>query len=341
MSKKITVGIFPNDKQIKSIKTHNVEPHNQSLMLDIWNQVSQKLKNKGYTFDYKYISNYDYNHSIKDIEKNRFDIIIGDFSPSNYYKKNVEFTNIIATTTPIIVYDPDDNHMNILRYIRYLITIWIKPLIILIILSIILSLLYYKGDKKRGFVKSLYYTIAGLFGQTGGILSATSINKNYSIITAILLFFVIYFFSVFITASTTAKSVNYFKKSYKINRTIQNMRILTHSGNNVLELKRNNAVPVLLPNNEKDINNYYLDNKKRLKLDGFIILPLNKIIEKTQKEHLNISELIMNYYHIAFPVNNKKKKLLMDINEEINILRNNRDLYNICNIWCNKEYTMC
>ena len=134
--------------------------------------------------------------------------------------KKVNFTYSFATIIPRIIYDPDTTKTNTIKYFNYLLKIWAKPFIYLIILAIIVGIIinisHYKKNK-NGFVQSVYHSIAGFFGQTGGILSDgdTNINNIFKILATIMCFFIIYIFTIYIQSSTTAQSVFFFNKSNK------------------------------------------------------------------------------------------------------------------------------
>ena len=87
-------------------------------------------------------------------------------------------------------------------------------MILLISLGIILGLLLYRFDKKRGYRRSILTAIASLFGEAGflserwGPDNKTFKKLHIRALPMILLIFVIsYFFSMGMQAYTTAKAV--------------------------------------------------------------------------------------------------------------------------------------
>lgn len=249
-------------------------------------------------------------------------------------------------TYPIIVYSPEDKKIELVKYFKYLFTIWYIPIIILLCLASFCGLIEYFSKQKSpvkgdiSILTSIYYVIAGFLGQSGGILSITKLNKIQNVIVGIIIFLIIYFFGVYITASTTAKSVSYLEKDYKINYSIEGLRLLIFPGWMERVVKKNKGIPVLLPKSNENIMDYYLENKKKLKIDGYLYLPFNKTYDYKSKG-LQISKIVLQYYRAAFPVSKKNNELLKDINIGIRKIQDDSKLFNICGLWTDKNYVMC
>lgn len=343
---KIKVAIFPNHKKVKGTLTPLYDiPHDLSLVLDIWSYINKELQKK-YDIDISWIKNDNYDDSINDIHNDKYDVVIGAFFPSYKRRKLVNFSDTYLYCRPILVYSPENKRTELKKYLVYLLSVWIIPILILIFFGIFFGLFAYvfkqespaKGD--ISFMTSIYYLIAGFLGQSGGVLSITKLKHKKNIFLGVITFFFIYFFGIYVTASTTAKSVSYLQTNYKLEYSIKNMRILVYPGWQERLVKMNGGLTVLLPKDNSDIETYYLDNKKKLKLDGFILLPFNKL-NTLKTSNLIISKYMLKYYHAAFPVNKKKNTLLKDINLSIIKMQDNDKLFNTCALWSDKNYVMC
>ena len=344
--KKIKLGVFPNHKKIKgSLQPKYQVPHDLSLVLDIWSDINRKLKDK-YEIEMIWMKNDNYDDAINDIYNNKYDGIIGAFVPTEKRRKKVNFSDVYLMSSPIIVYSPENKRTQFMKYIKYLFSIWYIPITILIIFSFLFGIIEYLVKQKSpvkgsiSLMTSIYYVLAGFLGQSGGILSVTKLNDYKHVMAGIITFVIIYFFGIYISASTTAKSVSYLEKNYKIEYSIENLRILTFPGWMARVVKENKGIPVLLPERKTNIMKFYLENKKKLNLDGYLYLPLNKITDY-KKEGLTISNIILKYYRASFPVSKKQKELLADINISIRKLQDNNNLFNLCDLRTNKSYVMC
>jgi ABC-type amino acid transport substrate-binding protein len=344
--KKIKVGIFPNHKKIKATLDPQFQnPHNLSLVLDIWSNVNEKLSHK-YDFETTLMKDYNYDNAIKEINNEKYDIVIGAFFPSQKRRKLVDFTEVFLICRPIIIYSPVNKKTQLKRYTKYLLSILTLPMIFLLILSFIFGFFAYVFKQESpvkgniSIVTSIYYIIAGFLGQSAGVLSITKLKETKNIILGIITFMFIYFFGVYVTASTTAKSVSYLQRDYKIEYTIKDMRILAYPGEVSRLVSKNGGIPILLPKNQTSIQEYYLNNKKKLKLDGYIWLPFNRV-DDIESSGLNISKVFLKYYHTAFPINKKHNHLKRDINETLREMQDNDKLFNACKLWTDKRYVMC
>ena len=346
VKEKIKVGIFPNHKNIRgTLEPKHQVPHNLSLVLDIWSDINKELLNK-YEIELIWFNNNNYDDAINNITNNKYDVVVGAFVPTEERRKKVNFSDTYLMCSPIIVYSPSDKSTELLRYAKYLISIWIIPITVLIILSFTFGFLLYfvkQESPMKGNISmltSIYFVIAGFLGQSGGILNITRLKKIKNVLSGIITFIFIYFFGIYITASTTAKSVSYLEKDYKIEYSIKDLKILTYPGGGERIIKMQGGKPVILPSYTQNIMEYYLNNKKELKLDGYLLLPFNKTGNLSEK-NLKISKIILKYYHASFPVNKKKTVLLQDINYYIRKLQDSNKLFNMCSLWTDKNYVMC
>ena len=183
----------------------------EGYVYDIWEKVKEKLKHK-YTFVETTVKTEDYNTQIDKVAKDIYQIGIAPFMLSEERAKRVDFTNSIQLDPIVIVNRPLSYDQNIIgHYILYTV---IPIMILLISLGIILGLLLYRFDKKRGYRRSILTAIASLFGEAGflserwGPDNKTFKKLHIRALPMIIIIFVIsYFFSMGMQAYTTAKAV--------------------------------------------------------------------------------------------------------------------------------------
>ena len=321
-------------------------------MIEIWNNIKTHLIKKKYKINEIQIKDdYNYNKAIENVKKGKYDIVIGDFFVTGNRKKIVNFSSSLFRMLPLIIYDPNDQNVNRIKYISYLIEIWIVPFIILIIGAIIVSIIFYSGRNGNSeILKTFYYSIAGFFGQTGGILSYTHTKKMKSVFFSIFCFFIIYFFSVYVNAVTTAKSVQFFQKSHKMDYSIKNEKILVDAHYvSSLIVPKNGGIPFDVNKLQRNLDGniktnrfeLFLENKKKYKLSGFLYVELDDPYSLASKYGLKVSPLILGSYKVAFPINKNKKKLLNDINEIIQSLEDKGTNLEVCDDFASTKYIIC
>ena len=353
--KKIKIGIFMDnitEAQIsafkepfslfdKDTKKKTIDVNPKSLLLDIWTAIEMELKVKNkYEINREIIKSNSYDEALEVMNKGNFDILIGAFEPTLKRRKKTNFSETYLICTPTIIYKSETGKTKLFSYFKYLVKLWVKPLILLLMIGFLLSMILYKFVNIR-LMHSLYYSTAALFGARGAILRASDKNNPIKLFFGIFILFIIYFFTIYINASTTAKSVQYFKKSMKIENTIEGLRILTFKGWLYREIVENGGLPIEVPEGNHDIMQYYVNNREKLKLDGFLTLPLDREVSKAEKLGLNISELVLNRYHASFPISYKNKELADIVNQKIRHLKDTKELLNMCSLWTHQKYVMC
>ena len=326
----------------------------RGLIPDIWREIKKKLS-KRYNIKETIIKDNDKavriigsgSDYIELIKKGKYDILIGDFFITKKNKEKVHFTNPILTVSPILVYDGKDSDNSSIKYIKYLSSIWMIPLLQLATFSFIVGILIHigKNKKEKSFFKSLYYSIAGFFGQSSGMLIDKNINNKQSIIISVFCFFFIYFFAIYINARTTAKSVSYFHKTNKLEYSISGERILTNNKeptSNLVILNGGKIVPHKSFSHSEERIKYFIKNKDKLKLSGALFVSLNKVNKIANQYNLKVSNINLGSYKIGFPINKNKRQFLEHINNDIQELDDNTTINKICKIWSdNSKNVFC
>ena len=120
--------------------------NNTGIISYFWSILKKKL-NKKYILDVHILDKYSIDSN--DLERNQmfidemktknYDMLIGDFLISSERYSEVNFTFPLYFITPRIAFIPKDNNkFEYLLYIKYLISGWIKPLSVLILVGFII-----------------------------------------------------------------------------------------------------------------------------------------------------------------------------------------------------------
>lgn len=171
-----------------------------------------------------------------------------------------------------------------------------------------------------------------------------------SVLFSVVCFFIIYFFSVYVNAVTTAKSVQFFEKTHKMEYSIKDEKILVdpdYVSNEVIP--KNGGIVFSINKLRKNLDDnikinrfeIFLENKKKYKLSGFLYVELDNPYSLASKYGLKVSSLILGSYKVSFPINKKKKKLLNDINTIIQNLDDKGVNLEICNNFASTNYIFC
>ena len=172
-------------------------------------------------------------------------------------------------------------------------------------------------------------------------------KKKKRVLFAVVCFFIIYFFSVYVNAITTAKSVQFFQKSHKMESSIKHERILVNKKFLSAEMIPRNGGIVFdineLPPKNLDLDRFevFMENKNKYNLDGFLYVGLDDPYILAEKYKLKVSPLILGSYKVAFPINKKKTTLLKYINESIQLLEDKKIDLHICSKWASTRYIVC
>jgi hypothetical protein len=331
---------FNRNKKIKMliileepIVYYDINKKLDGFFYKIWEYIEEKLKKKNYVFEKKFIKNPVFSKHLEELSQGKYDIICWPYLKTHKMSKIVNFSENIYITKPVIVYNTKYSYLNELSlYVKYLLKIWFYPFAILISLSIIFGYLLHGSDKGRGIVSSLFHTTTAFFGQSGEIVSSS--NKSFkSIIASITVIVMVYFFTIYISSVTTAKSVKYLHDNHKLEYSIINEKIMVLEGGLGKEIiKFHHGIPVVVSLKDigkyKNIINYYLSHQE--KASGFYTQFLTEGMVPKGNSHLKTSKFHLGYFNNSLPIHKSQKQLLMDINEELSNFKDKGYIYKTC-----------
>ena len=323
----------------ENIKVALVNGH-KDVMIDFWDKIHKTLSSK-YNMDIQYIhknNNEIYTLLIDELEKNKYDLLIGDFFITEKNYKKADFTFPFFFMAPMIAFEPNNkDEIDYLLYIKYLLRGWFYPLIALILFGIIWGIILYSNDKKISFVSKIYHTISAFLGEPSNLVSHTSSHNIFSMVITIIVLICVFLFTIYFNSITVVRSISYFKESTKLEKSVKGFRIFINTlipgGHQTYNsLKNHGAIPVLIKNkdlvNVEDLIKYYLQNKD--KADGIVLTGL-EVTEKIRNKGLILSKFPLNSsLPLAIPINKKKKKLLEELNKFILKNKDNGHFMDIC-----------
>ena len=318
MDKVYKIGILPV-QYLEGYKDINGEY--RSMNLDIWNYIEKKLNTK-YKFKKIFIKNKNLDREtyIDQLSKGKYDLLIGPWFVSYERYLKVDFSIPYLKRKILIAYSPKVFYrINPLLYSKYIAKIWIKPLIFLIIVSIICSFMLYQTTKIN--MKDVFYNVtSGFFGQTSAFIKKLR-GKNISdnLISCFVMIIIFITFS-YIQVFSSAKSVKYLYLSNLFDNSIKNLKIYTDSKFGYNLLKQKGAKPILIKlKKNQTIHEYYIENSQNNEVAGFITdkdTQFNDFVRNNSVK-FKISENPLGYKNIAIPINKKNHQLKEDINKEI------------------------
>ena len=313
----------------------------RSINIDIWNYIEKRLDKK-YKFKKIFIEETDLKIEdyIDQLSEDKYDLLIGPWFINYERYLKVDFSIPYLKKKILIVYSPEVFYrINPILYSKYIAKIWIKPIIFIIILSLICSFLLYQTTKKS--VKDIFYNVtSGFFGQTSGFikqLRGEKISSNLLSCFVIIIIFVTY---SYIQVFSSAKSVKYLYLSNIFDTSIKGLKIYTTNNFEYKLLKSKGAKPILINlKKNQNIHEYYIHNGKNNGVAGFISdkdTQFDNFIRNNSIK-FKISEVPIGYKNIAIPINKKNYELKEDINKEIIKFNNLHETDNVCQHYLPKK----
>ena len=307
----------------------------QGLLPSLWKSIKKKLGTK-YNFKEIIINHtINWDEYLKKVTEGEYDIIIAGYWILPKRLKQGSFTKGIFLNAPVIIYENDiQDKMKIGRYIKYLLKIWYKPILLLILICFILSFFYY--SKKNWDIKASSTII--FFGML--VNKNNFFNNNISIIEKIIILLLTYFLMLFILSYTLQKTINTEVNFKMIDNNISGMAFYVQRGSHSVNLLKSvGAIPIQV--DEPYIQ--YSRHRFNKKVNGYVFddIDIDKVLLHKDKQ-FSISEIIKKWFYVGFPVNSKNKDLLADIDKIIEKMKIEGEIYQQCqNIVGNNTVIFC
>lgn len=302
------------------------------IVYDIWKAIKLKLQDK-YEFDETFIKTYNFTKQIKRVQLGEFDMAVVALTTNYKRSRMVSFTRPIYINQQSILTYEDQSYIS--YFFKVAVQLFLPPLILLLILGIVFGIWLYHAEPERGFKRSLYSSIASMFGEMG-FVSENSSLRMYGMIVAFIIMTVSYYFTIFLQAATTEKLIQ-FRRAQEI--TVDNLhekRLLYPKGSGYGRAFKS------LGANVKSVNTTSVEELKKKIIaekgqwDGIAIPFMTGYMYQDENFKLNKTNFGLNEQ--AFAVKMDETVLLRDLNVAITRLQDTYEIKRIYNYYYGDEY---
>ena len=348
-SQQLNIG-FPIYGAPISYINENNEP--DGIFIKIWTKILENLKNnsdyKNFDINLKIIENPNTEQLLKDMINNKYDIILGDYTPTPERIQYTFFSESVFTEKNVGVYINNDNEYNIDIYEKILDVLY-YPLLFLIFGSILISSFnYIYKNNKSSYLNVYLQTINSFLGDKSGIITGKyyTINPNsiFTWLLALIIVIILFVFAFYIQTIAISKSLNILEENKDPFAFVKGKRVLIEKDSpyintlinccEIVPIESNNDKSYLIQN----LADEFLKRHEKDDLIGFYASsPLvNYLInsENLSQQYyskLKVSPTIFSEpSKVSFMITKYKPQLLHDINDSIHILENNGELTKIC-----------
>ena len=339
----IKVLILTGDGQAaKKIKLNNNKSEYTGLTYDIWNKIRERLKDN-YTFKEIYKDRSEISNAINDVNIGKYDIAIGFYQKTEERMKKINFTLPIYTSKDSILFS---SKMTLFTKLKILFNeIILQSMIFLFIMSIILGIIFVifsNNNFRKHLSNEIYSVLAALVGGKIGLLFN---KKNKDFKTMLLILFISVFslmFIIFLRADTTVNLDGIEKNKEFTIYNMKNKHFLARENYGVaknierygskITYVKNVTMKQLIDKYKKNLNKY----------DG-ITLDIYDARILGEQYNLTVTESSLGYSDLGYIINKKYPNLLIDINSEIDTLRQSFFIKKMCAAYfiSNKDVHLC
>ena len=322
--------------------------HNPSIDIMMWNNMKPNLEKK---YSIQEINIVYKNSNIDWIEKcvqGEIDLLVGPWELSENREHNVLFSNPTYLDIHTISYIPPLANKGIIT--KVIKNILLGPIIIVLILALMIGL--FSKNKKviekhniKDYIQNSINTISRLPFNFHDYNNITTFTLCWTSLITIITFILV----TFIQSNSTSKMINNYRKNVLTQKNLKNKKIIIDPGLTWSECNDHTCNSYLNLYNVKSYSSskypkkrlaFYLRNRNTY--SGFTVKYLDNLY--FQKEYPLLSKNTPNLgYVIYFWLLNKNNTgLLIDINEEIKTLKENKTMDNICKTYIpDKNIPLC
>lgn len=329
-NKTYKVGIVPIDFSEGYI---DINKNYRSISLDIWLNIENKL-NKKFKFEKIYLKGFKKpKEYINDLHTNKYDLLVGPWYADYERYLKVDFSVPFMKKKILITYSPKIFYkINKSLYLKYIINIWFKPILLIIILSVLCSLLV-SFTLKKNITNTFYNVTSGFFGQTSGFINQLRGNNGEINTATCFVIIIIFITSIYIQVFSSAESIKYIYLSNQLDNSVKDLNIYTNTKMGYNLLKQKGAIPIMVKLSEKgNLYRFYTENHQKHNAVGFINTKSMDLNRFTLNNSLNFrtSQKPLGYVNICFAYNKKNKELNYSIDKEIIKLNNQTSIEEVC-----------
>ena len=343
----------------KPLSYINEKGEKSGMIWEIWSKVWDRLlikypQYRSIKLDYIIIEDPVVDDLFRGIVNNKYDILIGDFTPNAERLSFSLFTEPIFTEKLVGVYKNTDDSGMSLDY-----SIWIKifyilriPLLIFIIISFIMAIqgYFYRNSKKTTFLDVYAQALNAIFNDGGGKLNGNVYRiitgKNYLQWVFIMIIIIISFASLFFLQTVAiSKSLDIIEKNRDPFAFPNGKRVLVpKTFENSEELKKCCGIKTVESNNNSSTTDSLAKEyeKRRIK-DGLIgFFQTSTLVDYwiEKNEFYAVSPTTFaEPSEVSFVISKTQPQYLQLINESLHYLKWNGTLNKICKNYLNRFCT--
>lgn len=325
----------------------------KGIMIDIWNKIwniiSNKDEYKNAKIQFFILENVNTEELLNDMINKKYDIVLGDFTPTPERIKYTFFSNKLFTEKNVGVYIKDstvleynviDKLADILRY----------PIIFLIIASILIAFFnYFFKTKNSSFIDVYIQTINSFLGDKSGIIS----GKNYNIyaknsifigLISLIVILILFLFLFYMQTIVISRSLNVLQENKDPFSFPKNKRVLVaYDSPYKIELKKCCDIDVIESKNKdtssdiKLLADEFLERHEKDNIIGFYASsPIIEYVMRNEESTLYSSKLTISPTlfsepsKVSFMISKYNPELLYDMNDAIHTLEWNGEMEKSC-----------
>ena len=287
-----------------------------------------------------------YNEYIEDLADGKYDILIGNISQTYERTKIINYSQPLAVDVLSLFYKNTETTTSNQYIYKMFITILEIIGLILLVGFFISFIHYYSSNFKTTFKESLWRVWSALLGEPGLGVNPTKFNNNVAKASTLnlgvraLLILLSALFGIYLTSIVTSERLADISK----NKPYQKLEQII--GKNILVIgdrfdedllrryqKTYNFKIITIEegdgNDYETLKNYYLQNKSKLKLDGFFMT--SEVFYFFNKDNtIAKGDIILEKGLISAAFNKNRVSLMHKFNKTIGMLREKKYVHELC-----------
>ena len=306
------------------------------MIYEIWNKIKyiNNWENIVKEIEYKP----DYDNCVKAVVENKVDIMVGNIWIFEERMKMVNFTRPLFLSKIVIAYKPKKSVLQTYLDVSY--QSYVKPLFFILLIGIFFGIFLYKLEPKRGFRRSIWSSIATLFGEAGYLFENSTLKFKGMIY--VLFFMSVAYVITMILQGIITKNIIDISRDSEINK--------SNIGSKNFMISKNLDIGEILT--KYDINydtvdiefdesaKYYLQNIS--KYDGYLTEYEHTKIDKNKYPEIITSNDNFGYEENAFAIRKDLYHIANEINIAITKLQSNDSIKHICSKYIgDKDSELC
>lgn len=295
----------------------------EGLVYEIWSKIKQLLD---YEIEEIPLS-FNYDDAVNEIVKGNIDLLVGNVWIFEERAQKINFTRPIFLSKLVLAHSPLRSNLEI--YLETLLKRLTLPILSLVILGIMFGIILHYVEPERGFVRSIWTTIASFLGEAGYLFENSRLRLS-GMFVAFIIMLIAFNYTLYLQASaTTDILLEQTRDDFSLD-TINTKLFINPEGFDIGEiLKKKYNIRYKNVNVAPDkIAEYYLANKE--KYDGYIAEYEQIKLDVKKYKQIVMSQRIYGYEENAFGLRINDLTLLYDINIAISKLQNDNTIKDIC-----------